>query len=161
MVMLPLVLIFLFSSSSTAYVAMMIKVSSMGQQANAGASRSMGREQLESTLWGGVGAIAGFQIMLIWHSLLLFCLVIAIACLVYGKRIFKGMGMHPRGGMWSYALLTMIILLAPAVTSGNDVSGAFYSRLLLFVLIAIYGTVSVAVFDAFWPVKRVQLAETK
>jgi hypothetical protein len=150
MVMLPLVLVFLFSSSSTSYVAMMIKVSSMGQQANADDSRSMGREQLESTLWGGIGAVIGFQMMTLWHSLLLFCLLIAIACLVYGRRIFKGPGMHPRGGMWSYALLTMIILLTPAITSGNAVSGAFYTRLALFVLIAVYGSISVAVFDAFW-----------
>lgn len=153
MVMLPLVLVFLFISTSTAYVAMMIKVSSMGQQANAEASRNMGREQLESTLWGGLGAIIAFQVMMAWHSLPLFCLVIAIACLVYGKRIFRGAGMHPRGAMWSYALLTMIILLTPALTGGGDISAAFYSRLFLFILIAVYGTISVAVFDAFWPAR--------
>ena len=161
-VVLPLVIIFLFISSSISYVAIMIKVSSMGQQANAQASRAMGRQQLESTIWGGIGAVIAFQVMSIWSSLLLFCLLIGLACLVYGRGIFQGPGMHPKGGMWSYALLTMIIVLTPAVLDAQgsgDASAAFYTRLMLFVVIAIYGTLSVAVFDAFWRDKKNNLAE--
>ncbi|MCF6225052.1 MAG: DUF2955 domain-containing protein [Xanthomonadales bacterium] len=150
-VVLPLVIFFLFSSSSVFYIAIMIKVASMGQQANAQVSRSMGREQLESTFWGGLGAIIAYQIIIIWPVLPMFCLLIAIACLFYGSRIFQGVGMHPRAAMWSYALLTMIIILTPAVTGSGDAAGAFYTRLMLFIIIAIYGTISVAVFDAFWP----------
>jgi uncharacterized membrane protein YccC len=152
-VVLPLAIVFLFSSSSASYVAVMIKVASMGQQANAESSRSMGREQIESTIWGGIGAVIAWQIMSIWPSLLVFCLLIGLACLVYGRRIFLGPGMHPRGGMWSYALLTMIILITPAVMDsqgGSNAGAAFYSRLMMFVAIAVYGTVAVAVFDAFW-----------
>ncbi|MBT8069499.1 MAG: DUF2955 domain-containing protein [Gammaproteobacteria bacterium] len=155
-VVLPLVVIFLFSSSSTSYVAVMIKVASMGQQASSEASRSMGMEQIESTLWGGLGAIVAWQVMSIWPSLLLFILLIGLACLLYGKRIFWEVGMHPKAGMWSYALLTMIILITPAVMDsqgGSNAAMAFYTRLLLFVVIAIYGTVSVAVFDTFWPAR--------
>ena len=160
-VVLPLVIVFLYIDTSISYVVVMIKVSSMGQQANNQDSRAMGREQLESTLWGGIGAIAAFHLVNIWSSLLLFCLLIALACLVYGNRIFQGFAMHPRFGMWSYALLTMIIVLTPAVIdaqgTGNAMA-AFYTRLLLFVIIAIYGTLSVTVFDAFWPAKEQETA---
>jgi len=55
--------------------------------------------------------------------------------------------------MWSYAYLTMIVVLAPAVLdsqSGSAAGATFYSRLLLFVVIAVYGSIAVAVFDAFW-----------
>jgi len=155
-VVLPLVMIFLFISSSTSYIVVMIKVASMGQQANTEVTRSMGREQLESTIWGGIGAIIAFQVMSIWSSLLMFCLLTGLACLLYGRRIFQGPGVHPRGGMWSYALLTMIIVLTPAVIDAQgtgDASAAFYTRLMLFIVIAIYGTVSIAVFDTFWPEK--------
>lgn len=158
-VVMPLVMVFLFMSSSTAYVVVMIKVASMGQQASAETSRTMGREQLESTVWGGIGAIVAFQVMSIWSSLLLFCLLIGLGCLVYGKRIFNGLSMHPRGGMWSYALLTMIIILTPAVTNTQgtgDAGTAFYTRLLLFVVIAVYGSISVVVFDTFWPDKALK-----
>ena len=132
-------MIFLFISSSVSYVVIMIKVATMGQQANSEISRSMGREQLESTLWGGLGAILAFHFMSIMSSLLLFCLLIALAGLVFGPRIFRGQGMHPKAGMWSYAYLTMIIVLTPAVTNGQgagDAEAAFYTRLFLFVIIA-------------------------
>ena len=48
----------------------------------------------------------------------------------------------------------MIVVLAPAVLdsqSGSAAGAAFYSRLFLFVVIAVYGSVAVAVFDVFFP----------
>ena len=62
------------------------------------------------------------------------------------------LGMHPGAATWSYAYLTMLVILAPAVLDSADGAGAaFWSRLILFGLIALYGTTAVAVFDAFWP----------
>ena len=157
-IVLPVAIFFLFSSSSVSYVVVMIKVATMGQQASSDDNRAMGKSLLESTLWGGLGAVIGWQIMSIMPSLLLYGLLIALAGLVFGARIFQGAGMHPKASMWSYAFLTMIVILAPALLDGmggSNAGSSFYSRLFLFVVIAIYGTVSVAVFDAFWPQKEV------
>jgi hypothetical protein len=156
-VVMPLVIWFLFSSSSIAYVAIMIKVASMGQQANSDTRREMGRSQIASTLWGGLAAVIAWQLMSIWPSLLMYGLTISIAALFFGPRIFSGNGMNPKAGMWSYAFLTTIIILAPALLDGQTADGAgsaFYSRLLVFIVIAVYGTLSVAIFDAFWPFHR-------
>ena len=150
----PVALVFLFSSASPAYTVVMIKVASMGQQANTDKSREMGRSLLESALWGGIAAIIAWQLLSIWPSLTLYTLLIGLAGLLFGPRIFLGPAVHPRFAMWSYAFLTMIVVLAPAVldTQGSEGAGsAFYTRLFMFVLIAIYGSVAVAVFDAFWP----------
>jgi hypothetical protein len=52
----------------------------------------------------------------------------------------------------------MLVILAPAVLDGAGSSGAgaaFWNRMLLFVLIAVYGTLAVRAFDAFWPPKTV------
>jgi len=157
LIVLPLAIFFLFSSSSMAYVVVMIKVATMGQQAESDVSREMGRTQIESTLWGGLAALIAWQIMSIWPSLLMYGLLIVLAGLLFGSRIFVCRGMHPKAGMWSYAFLTMIIVLAPALLDGQTADGAgaaFYSRLLLFIAIAFYGTIAVAVFDAFWPFKQ-------
>ena len=154
LIVFPMALAFLFMSASPTYTVVMIKVASMGQQASSAKSREMGRELLESTLWGGVGAIISWHVMSIWPSLLMYTLLIALAGLIYGRWIFKGPAVHPKFAMTSYAFLTMIVILAPAVLDGAGSSGAgaaFYSRLFLFVLIAVYGTTAVAVFDAFWP----------
>ena len=150
----PVTLLIMFSDNSPAYTVVMIKVATMGQQASSDHSRKMGRSLLESTIWGGVGAIIGWQVMSLWPSLTFYVLLIGLSCLLYGARIFQGPAFAPKASMWTYALLTMLVILAPAVLDaggGGGAGTAFYSRLFLFVVIAVYGTVSVAVFDAFWP----------
>lgn len=154
LVVLPLVLIFLFASGSPAYTVVMIKVATLGQQANARDSWEMGRSLLESTFWGGLGAILAWNILAIWPSLLMFTLLVLLAGLLFGRFIFRGPLVHPKFQMASYAYLTMLVILAPAVLDspiGSDAGGAFWSRLLLFVLISVYGTLAVRVFDAFFP----------
>lgn len=154
LIVLPMVLLFLFMSGSPAYTVVMIKVAAMGQQASTDHSRKMGRSLLESTIWGGVGAIVAWYLLSVWPSLIFYTLLIGLAGLLYGRGIFQGPAVHPKFSMWSYAFLTMIVILAPAVLDSADSAGAaFWSRLTLFMLIAIYGTVAVAVFDAFWPVR--------
>ena len=163
LVVLPVVIVLLFINSSFAYVPVMIKVASMGQQANVQASRAMGWQQLESTFWGGVGAVIVWYIMGIWPSLLIFCLLIALACLVYGSKVFKGAGMHPKSEMWSYALMTLVIVITPSVMDsavGTDAGSSFYTRLLIFAFIAVYGTLAVLVFDTFKPGKTSSLTAT-
>ena len=71
---------------------------------------------------------------------------------ILARVIFKGPGMHPAGATWSYAYLTMIIILAPAVLdgqTGDDAGGAFWARLLMMMGASLYGVVAVFVFDLF------------
>lgn len=153
LIVFPLALVFLFMSASPSYTVVMIKVATMGQQASTDKSREMGRSLLESTLWGGCGAILGWYLMSIWPSLTLYTLLIALSGLIYGRGIFRGPAVHPRFSMWTYAFLTMMVILAPALLDGPGSDGAgsaFWTRLALFAMIAVYGTLAVAVFDAFW-----------
>lgn len=155
-VVFPMALVFLFMSGSPAYAVVMIKVATMGQQATADHSMAMGRSLLESTLWGGLGAVIAWNVLAIWPSLLMYTLLIALAGLIYGRWIFQGPAIHAKSQMVSYAYLTMVVILAPAVLDGAGGGSAgieFSNRILLFLLIAVYGTLSVAVFDAFWPGK--------
>lgn len=151
LIVFPLALLFMFMSASPAYTVVMIKVASMGQQASADKSREMGRDLLVSTLLGGLGAMIAWHLLALWTSLVFYVLLIALAALIYGRWIFQGPAVHPKFSTVSYAFLTMLVILAPAVTddSGNA-NAAFYTRLGLFILIAIYGTAAVAVFDAFF-----------
>lgn len=156
-IVFPLALLFLFMSASPSYTVVMIKVATMGQQASADKSREMGRSLMESTLWGGLGAIIAWNIMALWPSLVLYTLLVALAGLIYGRYLFKGPAVHPKFQMVSYAYLTMIVILAPAVLDGlgsSGAGGAFWSRLLLFVLIAVYGTLAVWAFDSLFPAQQ-------
>ncbi len=156
-VVFPLALVFMFISSSASYIVVMIKVASMGQQATAGKSRELGRSLLESTLWGGLAAVTGWYALSIWPSLILYVLLVGLAGLCIGRGVFVGPAVGPKFQMWSYAFLTMLVILAPAVLDSpvsSDAGSAFWTRFWLIVLVAVYGTVTVRVFDAFWPARE-------
>ena len=156
-IVMPMALVFLMSSGSAAYTVVMIKVATMGQQAtSAEQSKAMGRSLMESTLWGGLGAVIAWNILSIWPSLILYTLLVGLAGLIYGRWIFQGPAVHPKFQMVQYAYLTMIVILAPAVldgSGGGSAGAAFWSRFMLFVLIAVYGTLAVWIFDSLWPEK--------
>jgi hypothetical protein len=152
MIVLPVALWFLFSSASTAYVPVMIKVASMGQQATNDGARLAGRSLVMSTIIGGAGAVVGWQILSITPTLTIYTLIIALGGLLMGSRIFQDRAMHPQGATWSYAFLTMIVILAPAVmdsASGGPAGLKFWDRLVMFGGTTLYAVVTVYVFDAF------------
>lgn len=156
-VVLPIALVFMFSSGSAAYTAIMIKVASMGQQATTDNSRAIGRSLLASTFWGGLAAIVAWCLLLAWPSLVPYVLLVAFAGLLFGPRIFQGAALGPDASKWSYAYVTMLVILGPAVLDSPTSAGAgaaFGTRLLYFFFIAVYGSAAVAVFDAFWPRKQ-------
>ena len=155
-IVFPLAIVFLFSAGSASYTVVMIKVATMGQQATADHSRDMGKSLLASTMWGGHGAVVAWNILAVWPSLIMYTLLVALAGLIYGRWIFAGPAVHPKFQMVQYAYLTMIVILAPAVLDGmgsSGAGGAFWTRILLFVLIAVYGTLAVWIFDTLWPAK--------
>jgi hypothetical protein len=152
-VVMPVILWFMLSSASASYAAFMIKVASMGQQAGVDQSKQAGKSLLLSTVIGGVGAIAAWQVLSIWPSLLIYVLLIGLGGLIMGPRIFAGPGMHLAGPTWSYGYLTMIVILAPAVMDGQagaSADAAFWGRLQMFIWAAVYGTGAVFVFDTLW-----------
>jgi len=154
LIVMPIIIWFLMSSASASYVAVLIKVSAMGQQAGLDQTRQAGKSLLYSTAIGGIGAVIGWQLLSIWPSLLLYVLLIGLGGLVAGPKIFSGPGMHRDGATWSYGLLTMLVILAPAVMDGqvgSSAGAAFWSRLAMFFGATLYAVGSVFVFDALWP----------
>lgn len=159
-IVFPIALWFMLSGASTSYVPVMIKVASMGQQATNEGARLAGRSLIASTFIGGIGAIIGWNVLSVVPELSMYALLVALGALVFGPRIFRGKGMHPQAGTWSYGYLTMIVILAPAVMdsmSGSSADVAFWSRLLMFALATAYGVAAVYVVDAFRPARATAL----
>lgn len=153
-IVLPITLWFLVSVSSASNMAVMIKVAAMGQEAANQNARGAAKSLVMSTAIGGVAAIIAWNVLSIWPSLTMYTLLIALAGLFFGQRIFAGRGLQADGETWSYGFLTMIILLAPAVLDGDygsSADAAFYDRLLMFVWASLYGAIAIHVFEAFWP----------
>ena len=156
-IVLPITLWFLVSVASASNMAVMIKVAAMGQEAANQKAGDAAKSLIMSTLIGGIGATVAWNVLRIWPSLTLYTLLIAIAGLIFGPRIFAGRGLQPNGPTWSYAFLTMIVVLAPAVLDGDFGSSAdvrFYDRLLMFVWATLYGVGAIYLFEAFWPQRK-------
>ncbi|MFT5141027.1 MAG: hypothetical protein ACI9H8_002112 [Lysobacterales bacterium] len=153
-VVLPVIIWFLLSSASIMNVAVMIKVAAMGQETSNEQVKDAGKSLIISTFAGGLAAVIAWQFLTVWPSLTIYTLLIAVASLIFGAKIFSGRGLYPDGATWSYALLTMIIVLAPAALDsqfGNSAGAGFYGRLLMLMGASMYGVGAVYVFDAFWP----------
>jgi hypothetical protein len=157
LIVMPIILWFLLSSASATYAAVLIKVASMGQQASVDQTKDAGKSLLLSTVIGGIAAIVAWNILGIWPSLIMYVLLVALSALVMGPRIFAGASMHPAAATWSYGLLTMLVVLAPAVLdgqAGSSADAAFWSRLMMFIAATAYGVGAVFVFDTLWPTDK-------
>lgn len=157
LIVFPVALWFLLSPASSAYLPVMLKTASMGQQATNDDTKHAAGSLIGSTLIGGAGAIIAWQVLSIAPTLTMYTLLVALAALIIGPRIFKGPGMHPDGATWSYGYLTMIVILAPAVMDGigGAPAGAkFFDRLVMFFGTALYAVVAVYVTDALRPARR-------
>ncbi|MEL7450569.1 MAG: DUF2955 domain-containing protein [Pseudomonadota bacterium] len=155
-IVLPVALWFLLSSASASYVAVMIKVASMGQEVSRSGTRAAGRSLLASTAAGGIAAVVGWQVLRIWPSLFVYVAFVAVAALVFGRHTFSGLGLTKHGATWSYGLLTMLIILAPAVTdsmSGAPAGAKFFDRLWMLAGATVYAVAAVFAFDAVWPAR--------
>ena len=156
-IVFPVMFFFLLFQGSASYLVVMIKVASMGQQVENDITRAAGKSLLMSTMIGGIGAIIMWQLLSIWPSLVLYTLLVALGGLIMGRRVFSGLAMHAQAGTWSYAFLTMIVLIAPAVLDGPggaSASVSFYSRLGMMVAATFYSVVAVGVYDAFRPMQQ-------
>ncbi len=154
LIVLPVALLLMLSSSSTAYIAVMIKVASMGQQATNDDTRAAGRSLILSTIIGGIGAVIGWELISMVPTLTFYTLLIGLAGLIIGPKIFQGVAMHPQAGTWSYGFMTMLILLAPAVMDGiggDSASVKFWDRIIMFAGATLYAVAAVYVVDAFRP----------
>ena len=128
------------------YLAAIMKTVALSQQAGSTSARSAGRELVGSTLMGAwMAALVWFGLSL-RPNLWMLMLWMMTAALWTGARLFgvKATSLPP--SFWSNALVTMLILLGPAIedsANGKDVFSASAIRVGLFVGVALYAWATV------------------
>jgi hypothetical protein len=128
------------------YFAAIMKTVTLGQQAGEVDARSAGRELVGSTL---IGALLGASVWLglaLLPNLWMLMLWTMAAALWTGTGIFGARATAYRPSFWSNALITMLILLGPAIedsASGKSVLEASAVRTGLFVGVAVYAWATV------------------
>jgi hypothetical protein len=139
------------------YLAAIMKAVALGQQSCATSARLAGRELVGSTLMGAwMAALLWFGLSL-RPNLWLLMLWMMAAALWAGARLFgvKSTALPP--SFWRNALVTMLILLGPAIedsANGKDVLTASGMRAGLFVGVALYAWATV------WALERWRAARS-
>jgi hypothetical protein len=138
------------------YLPAIMKTVTVGQQADSTNAHSAGRELVGSTL---VGAFMG---MVVWFGLTMrpnlwmLMLWMTAAALWAGRRVFRVKPTSEPPTFWVNALVTMLIVLGPAIEDaavGKDVYKASATRVSLFVAVALYAWATVWVLER-WRVSR-------
>jgi Protein of unknown function (DUF2955) len=128
------------------YIAAIMKTVALSQQAGEVEARFAGGELVGSTLVGALVAAVVWLSLSLHPSLWMLALWMMGAALWTGSGIFRTRSTSFRPSFWSNALITMLILLGPAIedsASGKSVLEASAVRTGLFVAVALYawGTV--------------------
>ena len=134
------------------YFAAIMKTVTLGQQAGEIDARSAGRELVGSTLMGALlGALAWLGLSLL-PNLWMLTLWMMAAALWAGTGMFGARTTAFRPSFWSNALITMLILLGPAIedsASGKSVLEASVVRTCLFVGVALYAWATVWLLECW------------
>jgi hypothetical protein len=148
LVVMPAYLLALTNPSQ--YLMTIMKSVSLGQQASLLDLRHAGRELIGSTFAGGIMAVLFWCLLKLSPSLWMFTLWMGAFSLYAAAKMLRLLpsGMGP--GFWLDALITMLILLGPAVqdsASGKDPLTASLVRFATFIAVTVYAWAAIIVLE--------------
>jgi FtsH-binding integral membrane protein len=135
------------------YLAAVMKSVSLAQQAGATDAGSAGRELVGSTVAGAALALLVWIGLSLRPNLLMLALWLTAAALWAGARAFRLRPTAFPPSFWINALVTMLILLGPAIedsTAGKGVLRASAIRVTVFLGVALYA------WAAVWALQRLR-----
>lgn len=148
LVVLPVFVLALTNPSF--YLAAIIKSVGLAQQAGAARAGSAGRQLVGGTLVGAWLAALAWLGLSLRPNLMMLALWVALAALWCGARLFGVKASAQPTSFWLNALLTMLILLGPAIedsAAGKDVPRASAIRVTVMVALALYAWATVWVLE--------------
>lgn len=145
-------------TNSSVYLPIIMKSVSLGQQVSLVDAKHAGRELLGSTFMGGVFAVLFWYGLSLHPNLWMFFLWMLGFSVYFACKLYRILPSKVSGAFWSNTVITMLIMLGPAVqdsASGKDVYKAFAVRLCLFVGVTLYAWLAVYVFEG-WRARRLR-----
>ena len=133
-----------------AFMPLIMKSVSLGQQASETHARNASRELIGSTLLAGLLAILLWSALSLFVHLWMFFLWTLLFGLWLARKLYRLSPTRLSPGFWLNTLVTMIILLGQSVqdsAAGKDVYSAFSVRMGLFILVTLYACLMVQVLD--------------
>ncbi len=143
------------------YLPLIMKAASLGLQESIQSARHAARELLGSTLLGGAIALAFWYVLKINPSLWMFFLIMLWVAIYGAAKIIQLTPSRFSPSYWVNTLITLMILLGPAVEDSagdEDVSHAFLIRITLFLVVTFYAILLVGATDSLYKRKHSPIA---
>jgi len=156
LIVLPAYLLVL--TNPAAYLAIIMKSVSLGQQSSLVSARDAGRELLGSTFLGGCFAILFWFMLGLVTNLWMFAWWMLLFGVYFASKLYQIIPSRYPASFWQNTAVTMLILLGSAVqdsANGKDVYAAFAVRMVLFVAVTLYAWLAIAVLEQ-WRVRRLR-----
>ncbi|MEM6301473.1 MAG: DUF2955 domain-containing protein [Pseudomonadota bacterium] len=138
-------------SNPSQYLMTIMKSVSLSQQSSAVDLRTAGRELIGSTFAGGVMAVLFWKLLQLAPTLWMFFLWMLAFSLYASAKLFGQLQTRFAPSFWINSVVTMLILIGPAVqdsSNGNDAWSAFLVRFGVFLGVTIYAWVAVHALEA-------------
>jgi len=155
LIVMPAYLLALTNPSQ--YLMIIMKSVSLGQQATVVDVHHAGRELLGSTFAGGLLAVVFWALLTVHPTLWMFALWMAATGLYVGCKLYGVLRTTVAPSFWVNALVTMLILLGPAVedtANGGDALTAFSVRFATFVGVTLYAWAAIAALERWRETRR-------
>jgi len=144
LIVLPAYLLAL--TNPAAYMPVIMKSVSLGQQGSISNARYAGRELLGSTFLAGCFAVVFWFVLKLWPSLWMFFLWMLLFGVYFSSKLYGVVASRYPPSFWQNTAVTMLILLGPAVmdsANGKDVYKAFAVRMGLFIAVTLYAWLAI------------------
>lgn len=154
LIVMPAYLLALTNPSQ--YLMTIMKSVSLGQQASMVDARHAGRELIGSTFIGGIMAVVFWKLLSIHPTLWMYFLWMLAFALYAGCKLFGLLRATVAPSFWVNAVVTMLILLGPAVedsANGQDAASAFFVRFATFIAVTLYAWAAIYVLES-WRLRR-------
>jgi hypothetical protein len=141
---------FIALTNPSMYLAIIMKSVSLGQQASSMQARDSGRELLGSTFLAGCFAIVFWFMLDLVTSLWMFACLMLLFAIFFAGKIYRIFASRYPPSYWQNTLVTMLILIGPAVedsANGKDVYQAFALRMSLFLGVTLYACAAVYLLE--------------
>lgn len=145
-------------ANPTAYMPLIMKAVSLGQQGSVDSARHAGRELLGSTFLGGCYAVLFWFGLKLCPSLWMFFLWMLLFGLYFAGKLYGVFDSRFPPSFWINTAVTMLIMLGPAVqdsANGKDVYAAFAVRMALFVALTLYAGFAIQLLE-HWRTRRLR-----
>ncbi|MDH1575368.1 MULTISPECIES: DUF2955 domain-containing protein [Pseudomonas] len=126
-----------------AFMPLIMKAVSLGQQAGETRARHASRELIGSTVLAGVLAMLMWAALSVFVHLWMFFLWVLLFTLWQGRRLYGVASTRHSPAYWVSCLTTLLILLGQSVqdsAAGQDVYRAFAVRMALFLAVSLYAS---------------------